>query len=73
MRIGQAAGDDARDAEPQACDVVAGEAVLSSQRSMPSIPAATRAAAAMGLHQHVHQMEALAELVLDDRRLQPSP
>src|SRR5262245_55868835 len=37
--------------------------------SMPSIAAATRAAAACDFHQHIHEMEALAEPAFNNRRI----
>jgi len=52
-------------------NISAGEAVLLPQGQLPSMPAATRAAAAW-ICQHVHEMKALAETLRDDRRFQPS-
>ena len=70
MRIGQPPLDDLRNAERHAGDVADGEFVLLAQLQHRVDAGRDPRRRRVRLHQHVHQMEALAQPLLDQRRLE---
>ena len=72
MLVGQALLDDAGEADMHRRDVGGAEAVPAPQRQHGVDAGGDPGRGGMGFHQHIHQMEAGAEAVLDDGGIQPS-